>query len=155
MCSRITTFSPRPTSIERIITPRLALTSAEYLAYQCEKHVLVILTDMSSYAEALREVRSQLIRLRLVSLFGFSQALSGTFLWTQVEMAECVSSKKLISLWLISTLLETKKEVESPKPKMLVHPSVNLLSFLWLLAQSPLLPNWRHVSLKSAHYNIV
>uniref|UniRef100_A0A3P8YBG4 Vacuolar proton pump subunit B n=1 Tax=Esox lucius TaxID=8010 RepID=A0A3P8YBG4_ESOLU len=42
--------------IERIITPRLALTSAEYLAYQCEKHVLVILTDMSSYAEALREV---------------------------------------------------------------------------------------------------
>lgn len=43
--------------IERIITPRLALTTAEFLAYQCEKHVLVILTDMSSYAEALREVR--------------------------------------------------------------------------------------------------
>uniref|UniRef100_A0A674HCK0 ATPase H+ transporting V1 subunit B2 n=3 Tax=Passeriformes TaxID=9126 RepID=A0A674HCK0_TAEGU len=43
-------------SIERIITPRLALTTAEFLAYQCEKHVLVILTDMSSYAEALREV---------------------------------------------------------------------------------------------------
>jgi len=43
-------------SIERIITPRLALTTAEYLAYQCEKHVLVILTDMSSYADALREV---------------------------------------------------------------------------------------------------
>jgi len=42
--------------IERIITPRLALTTAEYLAYQCEKHVLVILTDMSSYADALREV---------------------------------------------------------------------------------------------------
>merc|ERR1712063_227352 len=43
-------------TIERIITPRLALTTAEYLAYQCEKHVLVIMTDMSSYAEALREV---------------------------------------------------------------------------------------------------
>lgn len=43
-------------TIERIITPRIALTTAEYLAYQCEKHVLVILTDMSSYAEALREV---------------------------------------------------------------------------------------------------
>jgi V-type H+-transporting ATPase subunit B len=43
-------------TIERIITPRLALTAAEYLAYQCEKHVLVILTDMSSYADALREV---------------------------------------------------------------------------------------------------
>jgi len=43
-------------TIERIITPRLALTAAEFFAYQCEKHVLVILTDMSSYAEALREV---------------------------------------------------------------------------------------------------
>merc|ERR1712050_81194 len=43
-------------TIERIVTPRIALTAAEYLAYQCEKHVLVILTDMSSYAEALREV---------------------------------------------------------------------------------------------------
>lgn len=43
-------------TIERIITPRLALTTAEYLAYQTEKHVLVILTDMSSYADALREV---------------------------------------------------------------------------------------------------
>ena len=42
--------------IERIITPRIALTMAEFLAYQCEKHVLIILTDMSSYAEALREV---------------------------------------------------------------------------------------------------
>eukprot|EP00117_Sycon_ciliatum_P006050 scpid53466/ scgid9750/ V-type proton ATPase subunit B; Vacuolar proton pump subunit B len=43
-------------TIERIITPRLALTAAEFLAYQCQKHVLVILTDMSSYADALREV---------------------------------------------------------------------------------------------------
>ncbi|CAF4599012.1 unnamed protein product, partial [Rotaria magnacalcarata] len=37
-------------TIERIITPRIALTTAEFLAYQCDKHVLVILTDMSSYA---------------------------------------------------------------------------------------------------------
>jgi V-type H+-transporting ATPase subunit B len=43
-------------TIERIITPRLALTTAEYLAYEKDMHVLVILTDMSSYAEALREV---------------------------------------------------------------------------------------------------
>lgn len=43
-------------TIERIITPRLALTTAEYLAYECGYHVLVILTDMSSYADALREV---------------------------------------------------------------------------------------------------
>jgi len=45
-------------TIERIITPRIALTTAEYLAYECGKHVLVILTDMSSYADALREVMS-------------------------------------------------------------------------------------------------
>eukprot|EP00466_Bigelowiella_natans_P011723 jgi/Bigna1/92742/estExt_fgenesh1_pm.C_620001 len=45
-------------TIERIITPRLALTTAEYLAYEREMHVLVILTDMTSYADALREVSS-------------------------------------------------------------------------------------------------
>ncbi len=44
-------------TIERIITPRIALTTAEYYAYECGKHVLVLLTDMSSYADALREVR--------------------------------------------------------------------------------------------------
>ncbi|KAI5180652.1 V-type H+-transporting ATPase subunit B [Nematocida sp. AWRm80] len=43
-------------TIERIITPRFALTAAEYLAYTVGKHVLVIMTDMSSYADALREV---------------------------------------------------------------------------------------------------
>lgn len=45
-------------TIERIITPRLTLTTAEYLAYERDLHVLVILTDMSSYADALREVRA-------------------------------------------------------------------------------------------------
>ncbi len=43
-------------TIERIITPRLALTTAEYLAYEKELHVLVIMTDMSAYADSLREV---------------------------------------------------------------------------------------------------
>jgi len=43
-------------TIERIITPRLALSAAEYLAYERDMHVLCILTDMSSYADALREV---------------------------------------------------------------------------------------------------
>lgn len=43
-------------TVERIITPRLALTTAEYYAYQLEKHVLVILTDLSAYCDALREV---------------------------------------------------------------------------------------------------
>ncbi len=42
-------------AIERIATPRVALTCAEYLAFEKDMHVLVILTDMTNYAEALRE----------------------------------------------------------------------------------------------------
>lgn len=45
-------------SIERIIAPRIALTTAEYLAFDLDMHVLVILTDMTNYAEALREISS-------------------------------------------------------------------------------------------------
>ena len=44
--------------IERILTPRVALTAAEYLAFELGYHVLVIMTDMTSYAEALREFSS-------------------------------------------------------------------------------------------------
>lgn len=44
--------------IERILTPRCALTVAEYLAYEKDMHILVIMTDMTSYAEALREFSS-------------------------------------------------------------------------------------------------
>lgn len=44
--------------VERIAVPRLALTAAEYLAFEQDMHVLVILTDMTNYAEALREVSS-------------------------------------------------------------------------------------------------
>ncbi len=44
--------------IERILTPRCALTAAEYLAYEHNMHILVILTDMTSYAEAVREFSS-------------------------------------------------------------------------------------------------
>ncbi|MGE5549005.1 MAG: V-type ATP synthase subunit B [Bacteroidota bacterium] len=43
-------------AIERIATPRMALTAAEYLAFEQDMHVLVILTDMTNYAEALREI---------------------------------------------------------------------------------------------------
>ena len=44
--------------VERLITPRVALTAAEYLAFECNMHILVILTDMTSFAEAMREVSS-------------------------------------------------------------------------------------------------
>ena len=45
-------------SIERLMTPRTALTLAEYLAFECDMHVLVILTDMTNYCESLRELSS-------------------------------------------------------------------------------------------------
>jgi V/A-type H+-transporting ATPase subunit B len=45
-------------SVERIITPRLALTTAEYLAYEQGMHVLTLITDMTNYCEALREISS-------------------------------------------------------------------------------------------------
>lgn len=44
--------------MERIITPRCALTAAEYLAFECDMHVLVIITDITNYCEALREISS-------------------------------------------------------------------------------------------------
>ncbi len=44
--------------MERIITPRCALTAAEYLAFECDMHVLVIMSDITSYCEALREISS-------------------------------------------------------------------------------------------------
>ena len=58
--SRVTMFlnlSSDPI-IERILTPRCALTAAEYLAFEQNMHILVIMTDMTSYAEALREFSS-------------------------------------------------------------------------------------------------
>lgn len=44
--------------VERLITPKVALTAAEYLAFEKNMHILVILTDMTSFAEAMREVSS-------------------------------------------------------------------------------------------------
>ena len=44
--------------VERLITPKVALTAAEYLAFEKGMHILVILTDMTSFAEAMREVSS-------------------------------------------------------------------------------------------------
>jgi len=46
-------------TMERLILPRTALTAAEYLAYELDHHVLVVITDMTNYAEALREVATE------------------------------------------------------------------------------------------------
>ncbi len=50
-------------AIERILTPRLALTTAEYLAFQQEMHILVILVDMTNYCEALREISASRLEI--------------------------------------------------------------------------------------------
>ncbi len=55
--------------VERTSAPRCALTAAEYLAFTCHMHVLVVLTDMTSYAEALREIAS--IREEIPSRKGY------------------------------------------------------------------------------------
>lgn len=52
-------FAEDPT-VERLITPRTGLTLAEYLAFEKDAHVLVVLTDMTNYCEALREVSSSM-----------------------------------------------------------------------------------------------
>ena len=56
--SKVVTFQnlSNDPSIERILTPKVALTCAEYLAFDLDMHVLVILTDMTAYAESLREI---------------------------------------------------------------------------------------------------
>ena len=49
----------------------IIILAAEYLAYQCEKHVLVILTDMSSYAEALREISAAREEVKTIIIFQY------------------------------------------------------------------------------------
>jgi hypothetical protein len=104
-------------TIERIITPRLALTTAEYYAYQLEKHVLVILTDMSSYADALREVGISFQPLcELTRLNRFLQPAK-KFLEGVVILATC------IRICLPSTnVLAVFREEMAPLPKFLSLP---------------------------------
>jgi V/A-type H+-transporting ATPase subunit B len=46
-------------AVERLVTPRVALTLAEYLAFECDQHVLVVMTDMTNYCEALRQISNK------------------------------------------------------------------------------------------------
>lgn len=82
-------------TIERIITPRIALTTAEYLAYECGKHILVILTDMSSYADALREV-----------------LIVQSFRWLIYHACTCYYMFSMLLLKIIEDWLVSYKEVK-------------------------------------------
>jgi V/A-type H+-transporting ATPase subunit B len=77
--------------IERISTPRLALTAAEYLAWKQNMHVLVVLTDMTNYCEALRELSS--MREEIPSRRGYPGYMY-TDLATMYERAGRISGKE-------------------------------------------------------------
>ena len=74
-------------STQRLLTPRFALSAAEYLAFELGKHVLVILTDMTNYCEALREVSSS--KGEIPSRKGFPGTMYSD-LATLFERAGCV-----------------------------------------------------------------
>ncbi len=78
-------------SVERLITPRMALTTAEYLAFEKDMHVLVILTDMTNYCEALREVASA--REEIPGRRGYPGYMY-TDLASIYERAGCIKGKK-------------------------------------------------------------
>lgn len=78
-------------SVERIITPRLALTTAEYLAFEKGMHVLVIITDMTNYCEALREIASA--RQEVPGRRGYPGYMY-TDLSTIYERAGCIKGRK-------------------------------------------------------------
>jgi V/A-type H+-transporting ATPase subunit B len=78
-------------AIERISTPRLALTAAEYLAWTLNMHVLVILTDMTNYCEALRELSS--MREEIPSRRGYPGYMY-TDLATMFERAGRITGKE-------------------------------------------------------------
>ena len=99
-------------AIERIATPRMALTAAEYLAFEKDMHVLVIITDITNYAEALREVSAA--RKEVPGRRGYPGYLY-TDLATMYERAGRIKGKKgSITQIPILTMPEDDKTHPSP-----------------------------------------
>ncbi len=105
-------------AIERIATPRLALTCAEYLAFDLDMHVLVIMSDMTNYAEALREVSAA--RKEVPGRRGYPGYLY-TDLATLYERAGRIKNKKgSITLMPVLTMPEDDK----------THPIADLTGYI-------------------------
>ena len=100
--------------MERIITPRCALTAAEYLAFEENKHVLVIMTDITSYGEALREVSS--LREEVPSRRGYPGYLYSD-LASLYERAGMVKDEKG-SVTLIPILTMPNDDITHPIPDL-------------------------------------
>ncbi len=100
--------------VERIVTPRCALTAAEYLAFEHDMHVLVILTDMTAYAEALREISSS--RGEIPSRKGFPGYLYSD-LASMYERAGMIRGKKG-SITQIPILTMPNDDITHPIPDL-------------------------------------
>jgi V/A-type H+-transporting ATPase subunit B len=101
-------------STQRLLTPRYALTAAEYLAFVEGKHVLVILTDMTNYAEALREVSSS--KGEIPSRKGFPGYMYSD-LATLFERAGCIRGVKG-TLTQLSILTMPADDISHPIPDL-------------------------------------
>lgn len=100
--------------VERIVTPRCALTAAEYLAFEEDMHVLVIMTDMTSYCEALREISS--LREEVPSRKGYPGYLYSD-LASLYERAGMMSGKKG-SITQIPILTMPNDDITHPVPDL-------------------------------------
>jgi len=100
--------------IERISTPRLALTAAEFLAWEHDMHVLVILTDMTNYCEALRELSS--MREEIPSRRGYPGYMY-TDLATMYERAGRISGKQG-SVTIVPILTMPDDDITHPIPDL-------------------------------------
>jgi len=101
-------------AIERISTPRTALTAAEYLAFDLDMHVLVIMTDMTNYAEALREVSAA--RKEVPSRRGYPGYLY-TDLASMYERAGRIKGKNG-SITMIPILTMPEDDITHPIPDL-------------------------------------
>ena len=101
-------------STQRLLTPRYALSAAEYLAFGCGKHVLVIMTDMTNYCEALREVSSS--KGEIPSRKGFPGYMYSD-LATLFERAGCLRDAKG-SLTQLSILTMPADDIGHPIPDL-------------------------------------
>jgi V/A-type H+-transporting ATPase subunit B len=101
-------------SIERLITPRTALTLAEYLAFQENMHVLVIMTDMTNYCEALREIST--IRGEIPSRKGYPGYLYSDL--AEVYERSGMIKGSLGSITLMPILTMPNDDISHPVPDL-------------------------------------
>ena len=100
-------------AVERIATPRMALTAAEYLAFEQNMHVLVIITDITNYAESLREVSAA--RKEVPGRRGYPG-----YLYTDLTMYERAGKKKGIdgSITMIPIVSMPEDDITHPIPDL-------------------------------------